>query len=145
MSELYLVGVDGSDGSRRAVHFAAESAQRTGARLLIAHVIDSSPGSALVPQAPELKVGLQEADLELATARMLDPMAAEARGLGCHAVEVEALHGHPASALAELAAERQARQIFIGRHGHSRVHEILFGSVLLSLAHKSGVPVTLVP
>lgn len=145
MSDLYLVGVDGSDGGRRAVHFAAECAQRSGARLLVAHVITTLPGSALVPQAPELKVGLQEADLELATARMLEPLAAEARGLGCHAVEVQALHGHPASILAELAAERQARQIFIGRHGHSRVHEILFGSVLLSLAHKATVPVTLVP
>lgn len=145
MSDLYLVGVDGSDGSRRAVQFAAECAQRSGARLLVAHVITNLPGSALVPQAPELKVGLQEADLEQATARMLEPLAAEARGLGCHTVEVQALHGHPASTLAELAADREARQIFIGRHGHSRVHEVLFGSVLLSLAHKAAVPVTLVP
>ena len=75
---------------------------------------------------------------------MLEPLVAEARDLGVP-VELKALHGDPATVLAELAAVREASQIFIGRHGHSRVHELLFGSTLLSLAHKTTVPVTLVP
>ena len=75
---------------------------------------------------------------------LLEPLVADARELGI-AVEVTALHGDPATVLSELAEGRDARQIFIGRHGHSRVHELLFGSVLLKLAHKAKVPVTLVP
>ena len=36
-------------------------------------------------------------------------------------------------------------QIFIGRTGHSRLHERLFGSTLAELARRATVPVTLVP
>jgi nucleotide-binding universal stress UspA family protein len=144
MAETYLVGVDGSDGSRRALHFAACQAHAASARLLVAHVIDQSPDS-LAPTAPEAQAGRREAALDRATRALLEPLAADARGLGVAAVETLCRHGHPASELAAIAAERGASQIFVGRHGHSRVHEILFGSVLLSLAHKAAVPVTLVP
>lgn len=145
MGDLYLVGVDGSESSRRAAHLAAEMARHSGARLLLAHVVQVSAGIAMAPEAPELRVGLADSEHERAAAEMLAGFATDARGLGCRVVETEILHGDPATALAELAAERAARQIFVGRHGHSRVHEILFGSVLLSLGHKAAVPVTLVP
>jgi nucleotide-binding universal stress UspA family protein len=144
MSELYLVGVDGSESSRRALYFAAQSAQRTGASLLAVHVLPDTPGGDLSPQAPEIAFGQQEHEVEEAHAHMLEPLVAEARDLGIY-VEVKALHGDPATVLAELAAVREAHQIFIGRHGHSRVRELLFGSVLTTLAHKASVPVTLVP
>ena len=144
MSDLYLVGVDGSEGSRRALFFAAAAAHQHSARLLVAHVIQASPGTDLSPQAPELQFGHQEAEIEHTTSQMLEPLVTDARELGIY-VECKALHGDPATVLAELAEMREAKQIFIGRHGHSRVHELLFGSVLLSLAHKAKVPVTLVP
>jgi nucleotide-binding universal stress UspA family protein len=144
MTDLYLVGVDGSEGSRRALFFAAAAAHQAGAHLLVAHVIQASPGADLSPQAPELQFGHEEAEIEHTTSQMLEPLVTDARELGIY-VECKALHGDPAAVLAELADMREAKQIFIGRHGHSRVHELLFGSVLLKLAHKAKVPVTLVP
>ena len=144
MTDLYLVAVDGSEGSRRALYFAAAAAHQHGARLLVTHVIQASPGTDLSPQAPELQFGQREAEIEHATSHMLEPLVTDARELGVQ-VECKALHGDPATVLAELADVREAKQIFIGRHGHSRVHELLFGSVLLKLAHKAKVPVTLVP
>jgi len=39
-----LVAVDGSEGSRRALYFAAAAAHQHGARLLVTHVIQASPG-----------------------------------------------------------------------------------------------------
>ena len=75
---------------------------------------------------------------------MLEPLVAEARDLGLY-VELKALHGDPATVLAELAAVREAAQIFIGRKPHSRIHDLLLGNTLLSLAKKTTVPVTLVP
>ena len=48
-------------------------------------------------------------------------------------------------AQAVVAAVREAAQIFIGREPHSRMHDLLFGNTLLSLAKKTTVPVTLVP
>ena len=79
-----------------------------------------------------------------ATSHILEPLAVEARAAGVE-VEILARHGHAAAALAALADERGAAQIFVGRHGHSRVHEVLFGSVPLALVHKAAVPVTVVP
>jgi nucleotide-binding universal stress UspA family protein len=60
MSDLYVVGVDGSEGSRRALYVAAQAAHRVGARLLVAHVVAGSPGADLTPVAPEVEYGRQE-------------------------------------------------------------------------------------
>ena len=144
MSDLYIVGVDGSEGSRHALYFAGRMAQQVGAGLLVVHVLPDAPGGDLAPSAPEIAFGQQEQEVETAHAHMLEPLVAEARDLGLY-VELKALHGDPATVLAELAAVREARQIFIGRKPHSRIHELLLGSTLLSLAKKTTVPVTLVP
>jgi nucleotide-binding universal stress UspA family protein len=144
MADLFIVGVDGSDGSRRALYVAAQTASRLGARLLVTHVIEESPGADLSPTAPELAFGQQAQELDEAHAHMLEPLVAQARDLGVP-VELKTLHGDPATTLAELAAVREAAQIFIGREDHSRLHDLLFGNTLLSLARKTTVPVTLVP
>jgi len=144
MSELYLVGVDGSEGSRRALYFAGQMARQVGAGLLVVHVLPEAAGGDLAPTAPELAFGQQEQEVERAHAQMLEPLVAEARELGLY-VELKALYGDPATVLAELAAVREARQIFIGRKPHSRIHDFLLGNTLLSLAKKTTVPVTLVP
>ena len=144
MSDLFIVGVDGSEGSRRALYYAGQLARQVGAGLLVVHVLPDAPGGDLAPTAPELAFGQQEQEVEAAHARMLEPLVAEARELGLY-VEVKALHGDPATVLAELAAVREARQIVIGRQPHSRLHDFLLGSTLSSLAKKTTVPVTLVP
>ena len=124
MSDLFIVGVDGSEGSRRALYFAGRMAQQVGAGLLVVHVLPDAPGGDLAPTAPELAFGQQEQEVETAHAHM---------------------HGDPATVLAELAAVREAVQIFIGRKPHSRIHDLLLGNTLLSLAKKTTVPVTVVP
>ena len=144
MAELLLVGVDGSEASRRALYFAAEVANRLGADLLVAHVVPDMPGGDLAPQAPEVRFGQQEAEVNQAHAHLLEPLVTEARDRGVY-VELKVLHGDPATALADLAVMREARQIFIGRTGHTRMREFLFGSVPATLSHKATVPVTLVP
>ena len=64
---------------------------------------------------------------------MLQPLVAEARELGVQ-VELKSLHGEPATALAELADASEARANLHRPRRHSRVHDLLFGSVLLRLA-----------
>jgi nucleotide-binding universal stress UspA family protein len=144
MSDLFIVGVDGSEGSRRALYAAAPAAHRGAARLLVTPVIEASPGADLAPVAPEIAFGQQEHEVDEAHARMLEPLVAEARDLGVP-VELKILHGDPAATLAELAQVREADQIFIGRKPHGRVHDLLFGNTLMSLAKKTKVPLTLVP
>ena len=144
MADLYLVGVDGGEGSRRALYVAAHTAHRLQARLLVVHVIEDSPGGDLAPTAPEIAIGQQAAEVEAAHHHLLEPLVAQARDLGVP-VELMTVHGDPAATLAELAAVREAAQIFIGREAHSRMHDLLFGSMLLNLVKKTTVPVTLVP
>ena len=107
-------------------------------------MLPDTPGGDVGPHAPELAFGQQEQEVEEAHAHMLEPLVAEARDLGLY-VELKALHGDPATVLAELAAVREAAQIFIGRKPHSRIHDLLLGNTLLSLAKKTTVPVTVVP
>jgi nucleotide-binding universal stress UspA family protein len=142
MPDLYVVGVDGSEGSRRALYVAAQAAHRVHARLLVVHVIEDSPGAA--PTAPEIAFGQQAAEIGEAHHHLLEPLVAEARDLGVP-VELKTLHGNPAATLAELAAIREASQIFIGRKPHSRLHDLFLGNMLLDLAKETTVPVTLVP
>lgn len=144
MAELFLVGVDGSDGSRRAVRFAAEQARRTGAGLVIAHAIDWSPYAILPPQELADRHRQREEELARAASEVLAPLADEARRLGAE-VETIARHGHPAATLAALATERGVQQVFVGRRGLSKLQALLFGSVSSGLAQVAGVPVTIVP
>ena len=53
MSEKYIVGYDGSEAARRALDFALESAQSSGAEVLIAFVLEWSPYSFLTPNELE--------------------------------------------------------------------------------------------
>jgi nucleotide-binding universal stress UspA family protein len=144
MLDLYLVGVDGSEGGHRAFAHALRAARRDGARLLVAHVIDWSPYTVMPPQDLADQHRRHDEQLAHATGTVLEPLAVEARAAGVE-VEILARHGHAAATLAGVADERGAVQIFVGRHGHSRVHEVLFGSVPLALVHKAAVPVTVVP
>jgi nucleotide-binding universal stress UspA family protein len=139
-----LVGVDGSDGGQRAFAHATRAARRDDARLLVVHVIDWSPYTVLPPQDLADQHRRHDEQIAAARSRILEPFAAEAQAAGI-AAETLAHHGHAAAALAALAEERGAAQIFVGRHSHSRVHEVLFGSVPLALVHKAAVPVTVVP
>lgn len=144
MADLYVVGVDGSEGSRRALGFAAERAKLSGASLLLVHVIDWSPYAVLPPQDLAERHKQREAELANARTGILEPLLEEARARGVTA-EALAQHGHAADTLATLAKERHAQQIFVGRRGTSKVQALLFGSVSGSLVQVAGVPVTVVP
>ncbi len=144
MPDLYLVGVDGSEGGHRAFLHAANAARRDGAGLLVVHVIDWSPYTVMPPQDLADQHRRHDQQLAQATTTILEPLAAEAQAAGV-TVEILARHGHATAVLTALVGERGAAQIFVGRHGHSRVHEVLFGSVPLALVHKAAVPVTVVP
>lgn len=143
MSVTFLVGVDGSEGARRAAEFAAERARREGARLLLACVVEWSPFTPLTPDEQAERHVQREKEIAAADAHILAPLR-EALGEG---LEVEGLvrHGHVAEVLCELATERGAAQIFSGRLGRGRFKSLLFGSVAGSLVQVAPVPVTVVP
>ena len=144
MAETILVGVDGSDGARRAAEYAAASAGKTGARLLLVHAIDWSRYDIYTPEELETRHRDRDAELKFARERILDPLIAEFEARGCEA-EGLAHHGHAVPVLCEAAGEDGVSAVYIGRRGRSKLKDMVFGSVAGSLVQACPVPVTVVP
>lgn len=144
MAETVLVGVDGSESCARAVAFAAREVQDTPARVVVAHVVPWSPYAWHTAEENERRHVEKEREIAAATTQIVEPALAALRAEG---VEAEGLvrHGHPAETLCELAGDLAARQVVVGRRGHSRVRELLFGSTTGNVVQIARVPVTVVP
>mgnify|MGYP000129670602 CR=1 FL=1 len=144
MSETFVVAVDGSPGSERALQKAIDMGKDRGVTLVLTHVIEWSAFSFHTPEELAERHKRREEELERANAAILAPSEkiAKAAGLACESL---VLHGHPAETLVKVASDKGAENIFIGRKGQSKMGSLLFGSVAGSLVQISPVSVTVVP
>lgn len=142
----FLVAVDGSEQSGRALRYACEMARAAGADVVIVHAVDpavyqtegvdeADRDRALVMEGPEEAEDrgqdvLEEA-FELARESGFDP-------------EMELLYGDPAVVLADYARERDVTGVYVGHRGLSEEYEAMMGSVAKQLVERSVVPVTVV-
>ena len=143
-SDCFLVGVDDSDCSRRALDFARKRAQTMNARLVIAYVIEWSPYSFNTPEENEQRHKRREEEISLAHSSVLDPALKSLKNAGIEAEGV-VRHGNVADVLNGLAVEYRAIQIVVGRVGASGLKSLIFGSVTSKLVQVASVPVTVVP
>ena len=137
-----LVAIDGSNGSMRALDFAARQAGYSPAAEL--HVLTVQPASA-ANTAFEIYVSAERLQ-EIAAERSRDILAAAAerlQGAGL-AVELEQLTGEPAETIADRAAELGCESIVMGTHGLGKLGVLLVGSVAQRVLHHATLPVTLV-
>ena len=143
MKELYLVGYDDTDASRRALDFAVERAKAAKGSILMLFVLEWSPYSFLTNEELAEQHARRKSELERAE-KIVNPVAEKVRGSG---VDCEALvrYGNAAELLCEVAAERDAVQIVIGRSGDSPLKSRLLGGLVLNLAQASPVPLIVVP
>jgi nucleotide-binding universal stress UspA family protein len=136
---LIVVGVDGSEGGRRALDWAAaEATARGGAvRAVIAwswNGLDYGPITAVNP-AEENALAAQVMTAEIDALRERH---------GAHLpVTGEAVEGSPADALTDAA--RGADLLVLGSHGHSRVRHTVLGSVSEACIRKATCPVVVIP
>lgn len=143
-SKLYVVGVDGSDCSRRAVEFATGLAGDTGAQLLLVHVINWSGYTPMnVMEVVERPLEKSEED-RIARDDILGPAAdtVAAAGIG---VRTWYSWGHAATMIVQQAFDEGADLIVMGRRGHGPIAELIMGSVSNAVSHHSAIPVILVP
>ncbi|MBG6104661.1 nucleotide-binding universal stress UspA family protein [Micromonospora vinacea] len=138
--EPVLVAVDGSDASRRAADFAAETAVSRGVPLVAVHAYrhpgSSGPGDMQPLVYDEAKLrGEQERML----AGWLTGLTDDHRGLR---LTCRAVHGRPGSVLAE--ASRSAQLAVVGGRGRGEVTGLLLGSVSQSMLHHAQCPVVVV-
>ncbi len=122
-----LVGVDGSEGSKAALAWAAQQARRTGSRLKVVWVFE-------LPHSYGWPVAWSVGDLMTDTEKALAELIAEVLGheAGCE-LEALVLEGHPARLLEDLSKE--AALVVVGSRSHGGLHGMLLGSVSSQLAH----------
>ena len=144
MQNKYLVAVEGSEGSQRAVAHAIERARASNAELILAHVIDWSPYSFHTPEELSARHKRREEELTRARDVMLAPAMKSVEDAGIKA-SAEVQHGKGAETLAEMAKKHDVAQIIAGRSGESGVSTMLFGTTSSKLVQISSVPVLIVP
>ena len=138
-----VVGVDGSEGSRRAAKRAASMAKHWKAKLVVATVVRQPEGwwgIGGAPPSPEaLSAALAEGQKEI-----LDDIEGH---LDLDGVEYESVEdlGDPTSRLIAICEEREADLLVIGRRGAGLVERVVLGSVADRLCHHSPVPVMVIP
>jgi len=140
----FLVGIDGSDCGERALSAAAVQARAADAELVICYVIAWSPYTFSTPQENDERHRRREEELEGARSKLLEPRVAGLRASGL-VVEGVARHGHPVRTLVQLAGERKADIIVVGRSGDTPLKTRIFGGTAAGLVQSAPVPVLVVP
>ena len=131
-----LVAHDGSAHADRALAWARDLADQTGARLVVVRSwspLDDLGGPA--PHDPASAHARAAADLEADVAAVVAPAP----------VEVHLVDDLPVPGVLRCAAEVGADAIVCGSRGQGRVRELVLGSVAHGLTLGSGVPVVVVP
>jgi nucleotide-binding universal stress UspA family protein len=140
---LIVVGVDGSDGARSALAWAAAEARLRGARLRAVHAWHLPPAAygsgGFVPPVG----GTWEDDLEGAAKAALDAaLGGAAEMLAGLDVERRVVEGSASAVLTDAAAD--ADLLVVGSRGLGGFKELLLGSVGHQSAQHSPCPVVIV-
>jgi nucleotide-binding universal stress UspA family protein len=135
MTYRIVVGVDGSEGGRRALRWAVEQAQRMSGtvRAITAWHWGTNEAALLYGPTPETI----RADAEKALADAVS---------GLHVavpLTLEAIEGRPAAVLTRAA--RDADLLVVGSHGHNRLFRAVLGSVSDECVRAAVCPVVVVP
>jgi nucleotide-binding universal stress UspA family protein len=139
-----VVGTDGSDTARQAVHQAIGLARQLGAQLQIVSAYEPVPRSRLreeAQQAPEdLQWMVNEREDVDATLR---EAASEAEQAGVTA-SVYSRQGDPADAILDVAEEQAADLIVVGNKGMTGAKRFLLGSVPNKVSHHAPCSVLII-
>lgn len=133
-----LVGVDGSDGSSRALAWTALLARETQSEIIAAHVLTFNAEFARDLSFDTMRTWRQDLHEHLET-DWIKPLD----GIACETVLVEA--DSPASGLLDLAATRGADLLVVGAKGHGNLAGRVLGGVSYRVAHHAAQPVLIVP
>ena len=139
---MIVVGVDGSESSRRALRFALDEARLRDSAVRVVgvwHVPVAAYGGAMVAPDPALV-----RELEPQMARVLE-RALEEAGDAAAGLEVETVvrEGAPVGMLLDEAQD--ADLMVVGSRGLGGFRGLLLGSVSQQCAHHSPCPVVIVP
>jgi nucleotide-binding universal stress UspA family protein len=144
-----LVAVDGSEASRRALHYADRLAQTAKAELHLLHVIPDLPP----PLVDPIGVGGVAASLTYDdTLKQLEHEARVVMEVSRAEIDTQNTVFHTARAqrervadtLVRYAQEQACQLIVMGTHGRTGFNHFLLGSVAEGVAHTTPVPLLLI-
>jgi nucleotide-binding universal stress UspA family protein len=138
-----LVGVDGSDASKRAVEWCAEHAAQLDAEVVAVHAIDlpvlvAPMGSGF--SLPEFKPADRDELQRIVTEEWCAPLTAASV-----AFRVVLKDSEPALAIIQAAKTENADLVVTGRRGRGGFAELLLGSTSHALSHHLHRPLLIVP
>jgi nucleotide-binding universal stress UspA family protein len=141
-----LVATDGSTCGDRAVDYAAQLAKTDGADLLIVNVIGgySLPDKVFSSFTGAQQIWLKEL-LESLSAELLTKARDRALGVGVATIQLESRTGDVALTIIEIAQEKGADVIVVGKRGAGLAARLLLGSISHKLVSLAPLPVTVVP
>ncbi|GAB2551864.1 universal stress protein [Leucobacter ruminantium] len=135
MSERYIIGVDGSEHSKKALAWGLARASERHASVELLHVADDSFLS-------ESVAFLSEA--QKASEQMLAAESEYAKGLGYDGpISGTAVVGHPIAEVEE--ASKRADLLVLGAHSGSRFAGSFFGTRAVKIAAVAHCPVAVIP
>jgi len=134
---MIVVGVDGSEASKRALRWAADQAKLIGAELKVVTTWEYPPTLGWAPPYPSDFD--PDADARKALSATVAEVLGADPGLVMHLTVVE---GHPAYVLTETAADAQL--LVVGSRGHGAFAGMLLGSVSEYCAAHAPCPVVVV-
>jgi nucleotide-binding universal stress UspA family protein len=139
-----VVGTDGSDTARQAVHQAIGLARQLGAQLQIVSAYAPVPRSRLRDEAQQAPGDLQWMvnEREDVDATLRDA-ASEAEQAGVIA-SVYSRQGDPADAILDIAEEQGADLIVVGNKGMTGAKRFLLGSVPNKVSHHAPCSVLII-
>jgi nucleotide-binding universal stress UspA family protein len=144
VSDRIIVGVDGSEGARRALDWAVKEARHHGAKLVAVHAWHVPPlVTGLGPFDAPVSLDADTLDrIEKSAKQLLEHELAAVETSG---VEVDRLvePRNPADALLEAASN--ADLLVVGTRGHGGFRGLLLGSVSQQVSHHAPCPVVIVP
>ena len=139
-----LVGVDGSDHSRRALGWAIREAAQRHVPLTVMTVRPAQvrPATQIYWDVPTLPENSGDAELVRTEAQEFVDKIANEVGETVPEVTVNVVTGDPAEEL--VRASRDADMLVVGSRGSGGFAELLMGSVSSKVAHHAACPVTVI-
>lgn len=130
-----LVAIDGQEGSRRALDWAATLAKTLGAQITVV-TVGPSPA---VEQALRTRGGWADVapafqEVEERDRAVLKKAGATLKAKGVSA-RLELKHGNPGQAIVEAATSSRADLVILGSHGHGLGERLNLGSVGSAVKH----------
>lgn len=138
MIHTIVVGVDGTDGSRRALEWTATRAAELGAEVVAVFALP--PASEFVVSIPPLPVHAVHDLRQHFEQEWCRPLREAGIPYRSYVVQQSPTH-----ALVGAAEREHADLVVVGAHGHGGLVDRLLGSVSYAVSHAAPCPVVIVP